>query len=70
MPVSLFSHAVVISLSAPEDVCEASGTILLCVTLETDLERDAEVSLETIEAFATGKYYVTVRTCVHLHLVN
>lgn len=57
---SLFSfplHVVVLSLSAPESVCEGGGVVQICVTLETDIERDVEATIETADAFAIGKSY-------------
>ncbi|XP_064391467.1 uncharacterized protein LOC135339314 isoform X2 [Halichondria panicea] len=43
---------VVLSLSAPEFVCEGDGVVQICVTLETDIERDVEATIETADAFA------------------
>ena len=46
---SLFSlplHVVVLSLSAPESVCEGGGVVQICVTLETDIERDVEATID------------------------
>ncbi|XP_064407717.1 adhesion G-protein coupled receptor V1-like [Halichondria panicea] len=37
---------VVLSLSAPESVCEGGGVVQICVTLETDIERDVEATID------------------------
>ena len=54
-----FLHTVVFSLEPAGPVCEGSGTVPVCVVLQTDIQVDVTVTISTANGFATGNSIYT-----------
>ena len=51
---TFYNFAVNFALSVAGSVCEGTGSLPVCVILESDVERDAMASIITFDGFAQG----------------